>query len=57
MGKIAIILGATGLTGNLLLQKLLEDNRYKEIKIFARRSLNINHPKISEYIGDLWEME
>lgn len=28
MGKTAIILGATGLTGGLLLSKLLSDDRY-----------------------------
>lgn len=44
MGKTAIILGASGLTGNLLLQKLLEDNRYDSVKVFSRRSLNMNHP-------------
>lgn len=57
MGKTAIILGASGLTGNLLLQKLLEDNRYESVKVFGRRSLNMNHPKISEFTGNLLELE
>jgi uncharacterized protein YbjT (DUF2867 family) len=57
MGKTAIILGASGLTGNLLLQKLLEDNRYESVKVFGRRSLNTNHPKISEFTGNLLELE
>jgi uncharacterized protein YbjT (DUF2867 family) len=57
MGKTAIILGASGLTGNLLLQKLLEDDRYDSVKIFARRSPGISNPKVREFIGDLLELE
>ena len=50
--KTAIIIGATGLVGNLITQKLLEDNRYKKVKVFVRRSLNINNPKLEEHIVD-----
>lgn len=57
MGKTAIILGATGLTGGLVLDKLLSDERYSTIKVFSRKSINIVHPKIMEYIGDLFELE
>jgi uncharacterized protein YbjT (DUF2867 family) len=55
--KIAIILGATGLTGNLLLQLLLKDNRYKKIKLFSRSTSGVVHPKIEEYLGDLIHLE
>ena len=51
--KSAIILGATGLTGGLLLNELLEDHRYDTVKIFSRSPSNINHPKLTEYLGDL----
>ena len=57
MAKTAIIIGATGLTGGLLLQGLLEDNRYQKIKLFSRKSCNIKHPKIEEYLVDLFELE
>ena len=57
MGKTAIILGASGLTGNLLLQKLIEDDRYDSVKIFTRRSLGIGNPKVSEFVGGLLDME
>jgi uncharacterized protein YbjT (DUF2867 family) len=57
MGKTAIILGATGLTGGLVLDKLLSDERYSTIKVFSRKSINIVHPKIMEYLGDLFELE
>ncbi len=51
--KSAIILGATGLTGGLLLNELLEDHRYDTIKIFSRSPSHIHHPKLKEFIGDL----
>lgn len=57
MGKTAIVLGATGLTGSLLLEKLLEDNRYETIKIFNRKSVRNKHPKLQEFIGDLLRLE
>lgn len=53
MGKTAIILGASGLTGKLLLNRLLEDEEYFRVKIFTRRSLGLVHPKLKEYVGDL----
>ena len=42
MSKTAIILGATGLTGGLLLNKLIADDRYDTIKLFSRSSVNNN---------------
>lgn len=53
MKKEAIILGATGLTGSHLLQLLMEDDQYKRIKVFTRRSLSLSHPKIEEHVIDL----
>lgn len=55
--KTAIILGATGLTGSLLLQKLLADDNYAKIKLFSRRLSEIKHPKIEEFIGDILNLE
>ncbi len=55
--KTAIILGATGLTGGMLLEKLLKDNRYRKIKLFSRKSIGISHPKVTEYIVDLLCLE
>ncbi len=54
--KTAIILGATGLTGGMLLQKLLKDNRYGKVVLFSRSKLEIEHPKIKEYIIDLFQL-
>ena len=55
--KTAIVIGATGLVGNLITQKLLEDNRYEKVKVFVRRSLNINNPKLEEHIVDFDNIE
>ncbi len=55
--KTAIILGATGLTGSLLLRRLINDDTYKTIKLFSRRKTNVQSPKIQEFIGDLLKLE
>ena len=55
--KTAIILGATGLTGGILLEKLIADKRYRKIKIFSRNRVNIRSEKIEEYLIDLFELE
>lgn len=57
MPKTAILLGATGLTGGILLNMLLEDERYSSIKIFGRNSCNIQHKKLEETITDLLQLE
>lgn len=51
--KTAIILGATGFTGMKLLNSLVNDNRYKTIKIFSRSSVSQKSEKIQEFIIDL----
>lgn len=50
--KTAIVLGATGLIGRHLVNKLLDDSRYGTVKTFSRRSAGINHPKLEENIVD-----
>jgi uncharacterized protein YbjT (DUF2867 family) len=57
MKKTAIILGATGLTGGALLQLLLADPEFEKICLFSRRATGISHPKITEYITDLFALE
>jgi len=57
MGKTAIVIGATGLTGNLLLKKLIEDERYDFVKIFGRRKVEITHSKIIQFTGNLMELD
>ncbi len=50
--KTALVIGATGLIGNLLTLKLLNDDRYQVVKIFVRTSSQIIHPKLQEHIVD-----
>lgn len=57
MKKTAIILGATGLTGNSILQKLIEDKRYDTIKLFSRSKIEGLPKKVTQFIGDLFEIE
>jgi uncharacterized protein YbjT (DUF2867 family) len=54
---MAIVLGATGLTGNILLNKLLADTRYDKIKIFTRKPLRLENPKVTEILCDLLDAD
>jgi uncharacterized protein YbjT (DUF2867 family) len=56
-GKTAIVLGATGLTGGLLVDELIRDDRYGTIKLFSRGKSSFDSPKIQEFIGDLLQLE
>lgn len=53
MGKTAIIIGATGLTGGFVLQHLLEDERYEKVKVISRRPIERKHDKLEVCIVDL----
>ncbi|MFO7671979.1 MAG: NAD-dependent epimerase/dehydratase family protein [Bacteroidales bacterium] len=55
--KTAILLGSTGLTGSLLLKRLIADESYSTIKLFSRRPSGNRSPKIEEYIGDVLHLE
>lgn len=47
MGRSAIVLGATGLTGSLLLDNLLSNSSYSHVIAFVRSKLEVSHPKLS----------
>ncbi len=55
MKKTALIFGATGLTGSILVSKLLQDDRYETIKVFGRKSINMYHKKLVEHICNLFD--
>lgn len=57
MKKTAIILGASGLTGNHILQKLIKDTRYDNIKLFSRSKINGLPNKVNQFVGDLLKLE
>lgn len=49
----AIIIGATGLVGNLILKEVLNDNDFQEVRIFVRKSTGINNPKLKESVSPM----
>ncbi len=57
MNKTAIVIGATGLVGSHVLKQLLEDVRYKTVKVFHRRSTGVEHSKLEEHIVDFDNIE
>ncbi|QXP70055.1 NAD(P)H-binding protein [Polaribacter sp. R2A056_3_33] len=56
MKKTAIILGATGLTGNHILHKLIEDKTYETIKLFSRSKIDGLPKKVKQFIGDILDL-
>ncbi|WP_339883941.1 NAD(P)H-binding protein [Polaribacter vadi] len=57
MSKTTIILGATGLTGGILLKKLLADTTYSKIKLFSRSSVDVKSDKIEQHLISLFQLE
>jgi uncharacterized protein YbjT (DUF2867 family) len=49
----AIILGATGLVGNLILKDVLADNDFSEVRIFVRRPTGIINSRLIEIVNPL----
>ena len=50
--KTAIVLGATGLIGNLLTHRLVDSLVYSNVKVLVRKSLNWQHPRLQEVLFD-----
>lgn len=48
--RTALIAGATGLVGNLLLKRLLASPDYARVVVVTRRSLGLSHPKLTEMV-------
>jgi uncharacterized protein YbjT (DUF2867 family) len=49
----AIIIGATGLVGNLILNEVLNDNDFSEVRIFVREPTGIINPKLKEIVSTM----
>jgi uncharacterized protein YbjT (DUF2867 family) len=55
--RTAIVFGATGLVGNLLLEELGKTGNYSSIKIFVRQSAGISSPDVKEIITDFSDIQ
>jgi uncharacterized protein YbjT (DUF2867 family) len=53
----AIVIGATGLVGDLILKELLSDNEFSEVRIFVRRPTGITNPKLKEFVNPMRNIE
>lgn len=56
-GNVAVLIGATGLVGNSLLQLLLADKRFSKVVVLGRRSLMLEDAKLTEYVIDFDQPE
>lgn len=55
--KTALVLGATGLIGQHLVQALLEHEAYTVVKVFVRRKLDIQHEQLQQHLIDFDQMQ
>ena len=46
----AIVLGATGLVGGHLVEKLLMDDTFEKVRILVRRPVNLTHKKLEVHV-------
>lgn len=50
--KTALVVGATGLIGDLLTHQLTESSHYETVKVLVRNALNRKHPRMQEVSFD-----
>ncbi len=53
----AIVTGATGLVGDLILKELLNDKDFSEVRIFVRKTTGIINPKLKEFVSPMKDIE
>ena len=57
MGRIANVIGASGLVGHELVVQLLDHPEFEKVRIFVRRTNGIVHSKLEEQIIDFDQTE
>lgn len=55
--KTALLVGATGLVGSLLLEQMLADDYYKEVIVLTRKPIPLQHIKLIQHIIDFENLE
>lgn len=53
----AILIGATGLVGSLILKEILNDNNFSEVRIFVRTPTGIVNPKLKEIASPMKDID
>jgi len=53
----ALVIGATGATGQEIVSQLLEDDSFNSVSIFVRKDPNITHSKLKTYVIDFSKLE
>jgi uncharacterized protein YbjT (DUF2867 family) len=53
----AVIIGATGLVGNLILKEVLNDSHFTEVRIFVRKPTGITDPKLKEVVSPMKDIQ
>jgi uncharacterized protein YbjT (DUF2867 family) len=53
----AIVIGATGLVGNLILNEILSDDKFSEVRIFVRKATGLVNPKLKEFVTPMKDIE
>lgn len=53
----AIVIGATGLVGSQILNELLMDNDFSEVRIFVRKTTGIVNPKLKEIVSPMKDID
>ncbi len=48
--KTAVLIGASGLTGSHLLELLLKDDYYQQVRVLVRKPLPVSHSKLQQQI-------
>ncbi len=50
--RIALVVGATGLVGSWVVEKLLKTDKYNTIRVLTRKPLSIQNPRLESIIFD-----
>ena len=55
--KIALVFGASGLVGKVLVRELLDNDSYASVVLFLRKPLEFKHSKVMEQVIDFNRLE
>lgn len=55
--KTALLFGATGLVGGYCLEYLLAAETYQKVRVFGRRKVDLDHPKLEQHKVDFNQLE